>query len=72
MSVSGLLKTALRGYLASQPAYSALPVHAPVNGLSDSLASPPLLRPCRLARGPVRHASAVVGGERKGWLLSDF
>lgn len=77
MSISGLMKLAIRGYLASQPAVVAAPpvgssasVHAGVHRLSDLLSSPPMVRPFKLARGPVRRGSAV-GGERKVW-LSDF
>jgi hypothetical protein len=78
VSVSMLLKTALRNYLASQPAYPTQPpVYAPVNGLSDSLSSsPPLLRPYPLTRKPgSTQASALLrrgarDRERKG-LLSD-
>ena len=72
LSVSGLLKVALRQYLASQPAAVAQPavlaqppVNLGVNRLTDVLSSPPLLRPFKLARGPIRHASAAVGGEGK-------
>jgi len=79
MSISGLMKLAIRSYLATQPAVvaapsvgSSAPVHAGVHKLTDLLSSPPLVRPYRMARGPVRHASAVVGGERKAGLLSDF
>ena len=77
MSVSGLMKTALRQYLAAQPAFDpppvvpAQPVNGGVNRLQDSLASPPLLRPYRLARTPQSRVPGAVGGERKGW-LSDF
>jgi hypothetical protein len=82
LSVSGLMKTAVRQYIASQPAVVAQPVvhQPPVNvgvnrPLSDTLRmpSPPLLRPFKMARGPVRHASSAVGGGSKGRaLLSDF
>jgi hypothetical protein len=83
VSVSGLMKTAVRQYITSQPAVVAqpvLPTQPPVNvgvnrALSDTLRmpSPPLLRPFKMARGPVRHASSAVGGGSKGRaLLSDF
>jgi len=78
LSVSGLLKTALRRYLASQPAYPVQPVHAGVNeGLSDPPMLPALLAPLRLPRQPGNlRASALLrrgarDGERKG-LLSDI
>ena len=75
MSVSGLLKTALRAYLASQPDVQPT-VNAGVNmGLSDALASPPLFRPYQLPRQSAGvKASAALrrgAGERKG-MLSDF
>ena len=77
LSVSGLMKTALRQYLAAQPAFVAppavttQPVNGGVNRLQDSLASPSLLRPYRLPRAPQSRTPGAVGGERKGW-LSDF
>ena len=57
MSTSMLLKSAVRAYIASQPAVAppavpTQPVNGGVNRLQDSLASPPLLRPYRLPRAP--------------------
>jgi len=72
MSVSGLLKTALRQYLAAQP--DLQPVHAGVNkGLSDPPMLAALIQPHRLPRQPGMRASAALRrgtGERKG-MLSD-
>lgn len=81
ISVSGLIKNAVRQYIAAAPAFEPQPavvpvpvvptqppVNAGVNLLTDVLMSPPLIRPYRLPRAPqVR----VPGGGSKGGLLSD-
>jgi hypothetical protein len=86
ISVSGLLKNAVRAYIAAAPAVEPKPVAAPVapqravaaqppvnagvNRLTDLLSSPPLVRPYRLARAPQSRAR-VVGTVPKGGMLSD-
>jgi len=72
LSVSMLLKTALRAHIAAQPA-----VDAGVNAPSDSLVMPGPVAPYRLPRQPgnVRASSllrrSARDGERKWGLLSD-
>jgi hypothetical protein len=74
MSISGMLKAALRAYLSNRPEVASQPeVDAGVNKLSDSLSSPVLVRPYRLSRSPQSRAAASVSGVAKtGGLLSDF
>jgi hypothetical protein len=87
ISVSGLIKNAVRTYIAAapavepQPAIVAVtlhratptqpPVNAGVNRLTDLLSSPPLVRPYRLSRAPQRGARVVGSGAPRGGLLSD-
>ena len=74
MSVSGVIKSAVREFMAAHPAAQCPliqpAVHSGVHTLSDVLSSPPLLRPYRLPRAR-QSRGAAVGDERKG-LLSDF
>lgn len=87
ISVSGLIKNAVRAYIAAAPAAEPQPVMAPVapqravpaqppvnagvNRLTDLLSSPPLVRPYRVSRVPQSRARVVASTAPRGGLLSD-